>query len=203
MATMVLGRSDVQCRERYVNCLDPSIKNAQWTIEEDAALLEVAEAQQTGGNSIKWANVARSLPGRTDNQCLKRWRILKGIGVRGNRIPQANNNNTVDVHRETQGNDAIQGSTRRTTSNGGTAPSGAAAAGTISGAGTSRGSGPIAQGVVASIKGATTTPRRRSTSATAGGGKEEGMEPEAEKVDTATKRGRSVKRPSWFNEYSG
>jgi hypothetical protein len=37
----VPGRTDVQCRERWVNILDPELKNSQWTKEVFSLLLSL------------------------------------------------------------------------------------------------------------------------------------------------------------------
>lgn len=52
----VPGRTDVQCRERWVNILDPSVKSSEgWTAAEDAHLLEIVASQPQG----KWSLVAK------------------------------------------------------------------------------------------------------------------------------------------------
>lgn len=53
------GRISKQCRERYINHLDPDLNKGAWTEEEDKILLEL---QPTNWN--KWALIARSLPGK-------------------------------------------------------------------------------------------------------------------------------------------
>ena len=57
-----------QCRERWLNHLDPSLKKGGWTAEEDAIL---AAAQARWGNA--WARVFRLLPGRSENAVKNRW----------------------------------------------------------------------------------------------------------------------------------
>jgi len=52
----VPGRTDVQCRERWVNILDPSVKGSEgWTAAEDAYLMEIVASQPQG----KWSLVAK------------------------------------------------------------------------------------------------------------------------------------------------
>lgn len=84
VATMVAGRSDVQCRERYVNCLDPTVKkNQKWTTDEDTSLKESVEAcLEKFNGQIKWSEVAKKVTGRTDSQCKKRWKVLTASQTR-------------------------------------------------------------------------------------------------------------------------
>ncbi|WKA08035.1 hypothetical protein VitviT2T_025797 [Vitis vinifera] len=71
IAEFVLGRTQVQCRERWVNSLDPSLNWGQWTGEEDAKLK--AAIMEHG---YCWSKVAACIPPRTDSQCRRRWKVL-------------------------------------------------------------------------------------------------------------------------------
>jgi hypothetical protein len=66
---MLLQFFDRQCRERWVNCLDPDVRRWAWTAEEDAL---IAELHQRLGN--RWAQMAKSLPGRTFIAIRQRWK---------------------------------------------------------------------------------------------------------------------------------
>ncbi|KAF3437205.1 hypothetical protein FNV43_RR19958 [Rhamnella rubrinervis] len=71
IAQFVPGRTEVQCRERWVNSLDPSLKWGNWTEEEDSNLrAAIAE------HGHCWAKVAECMPQRTDNMCRRRWKKL-------------------------------------------------------------------------------------------------------------------------------
>ncbi|PWA85197.1 myb domain protein 4r1 [Artemisia annua] len=67
----VPGRTQVQCRERWVNCLNPSLKMDRWTEEEDMKLKAAVEE-----HNYSWARVAACIPPRTDSQCRRRWKVL-------------------------------------------------------------------------------------------------------------------------------
>jgi hypothetical protein len=69
----VLGRTDVQCRERWVNVLDPSINATPFSPEEDEKLLNLVESFGSGS----WARISIEMGhSRTDNQCWRRWKKI-------------------------------------------------------------------------------------------------------------------------------
>lgn len=85
----VPSRTDVQCRERWTNTLDPDICTSKFTPSEDSILRKLVEealqesfaleGEEDGVVSsavIPWSRIAKSLPGRTDAQCQRRWKAL-------------------------------------------------------------------------------------------------------------------------------
>ncbi|KAJ2899323.1 hypothetical protein IWW38_001032 [Coemansia aciculifera] len=76
IAKHVPGRTDVKCRERYMNVLTPDVNNTQWTAAEDARLIAIVNRVGIG----KWSYVADLLGNRTDNQCWRHWRSLNKKG---------------------------------------------------------------------------------------------------------------------------
>ena len=68
LAQMLPGRIGKQCRERWLNHLNPDINKGPWTPEEDQQLLILHE--QFGNH---WSKIAAMMPSRADNMIKNRW----------------------------------------------------------------------------------------------------------------------------------
>ena len=67
-------RNGKQCRERWMNQLDPKLTKNSWTQEEDFLIKRM---QKEIGN--KWSQISKILQGRTERQVKNRWKRIKKI----------------------------------------------------------------------------------------------------------------------------
>jgi len=74
IANHLNGRTDIQCRERFCNILDPNLEEVEWKSAEDIKLLSLYEKY---GN--KWSKIAKEFGNRTDNTCWRRWKYLISV----------------------------------------------------------------------------------------------------------------------------
>ncbi|XP_022081761.1 cell division cycle 5-like protein [Acanthaster planci] len=70
IASLLHRKSAKQCKARWFEWLDPSIKKTEWSREEDEKLLHLAKLMPT-----QWRTIA-PIVGRTAAQCLERYEIL-------------------------------------------------------------------------------------------------------------------------------
>lgn len=67
-SVVIPGRSGKQCRERWLNNLDPEIKRTEWSEEEDGLLFNLYEQFGTA-----WSRIAKYFKGRTENNVKNRF----------------------------------------------------------------------------------------------------------------------------------
>ena len=70
VASLLNRKSAKQCKARWNEWLDPSVKKVEWSREEDEKLLHLAKIMPT-----QWRTIA-PIVGRTAAQCLERYEKL-------------------------------------------------------------------------------------------------------------------------------
>ncbi|XP_011022307.1 PREDICTED: myb-related protein 308-like [Populus euphratica] len=95
-----LQRCGKSCRLRWINYLRPDLKRGSFTAQEESIIVEI---HRMLGN--RWAQIAKHLPGRTDNEvknfwnsCIKKKLIAQGLDPKthnllSNNYKHNNNNN--------------------------------------------------------------------------------------------------------------
>ncbi|NWT25415.1 SNPC4 protein, partial [Cardinalis cardinalis] len=73
----VPGRSDAQCRDRYLKALHWDVKKGRWSLEEEEQLIELVQKHGLG----RWSKIASELPHRTGAQCRSKWTVMIGSKV--------------------------------------------------------------------------------------------------------------------------
>ena len=78
ISTYLPGRLGKQCRERWFNHLNPEIRKASWSKEEEWALFLL---HRKYGNS--WSTFSEKIPGRTDNTIKNHWNSIMKKNIVG------------------------------------------------------------------------------------------------------------------------
>jgi hypothetical protein len=68
LVSLLPHRTTKQCRERWLNSLDPAVTKEPWTPEEDQLIFEGYVK-----HGPKWAVIMHGIPGRSDNAVKNRW----------------------------------------------------------------------------------------------------------------------------------
>ena len=94
LALLLKGRTGKQCRERYRNHLDTSVKRTPWTKEEDERILQWVKENGTG----KWKELSLSIPGRIGKQLRERWYNHLDPTLKKGGFTEAEDEMIIDMH---------------------------------------------------------------------------------------------------------
>lgn len=95
VADAVSCRSSKQCREHWINVLDPTLNRTAFTAEEDATLLSLTR----GCKHIQWSTVAQHFDRRPAQWCRKRYLALTSSKRKSPTTLQVQGGNTATVTR--------------------------------------------------------------------------------------------------------
>lgn len=84
VAELMPGRNPRQCRERWINYVNPTIRKKPWTPEEDELLRE--KFQEMGP---KWRLIVKHFPHRSTNQIKNRFFTIQKYMAKVNEYPES------------------------------------------------------------------------------------------------------------------